>query len=122
MQSNNHNMGNVDSIWNAIFLAGERRLACPHSTFMFHGVGFDITNQRLEEKSLRESLDSILSDQKRIGAVISDRTSITPDEARELFREASTKDSDFALQKGIVHEVADLQIPSGTPVLTLVFN
>lgn len=30
-----HNVGNVDSIGNAIFLAGEERLASPHSTFMF---------------------------------------------------------------------------------------
>src|SRR5690348_15092335 len=32
-----HNIGNVDSIANIIFLAGEERLAVPHSTFMFHG-------------------------------------------------------------------------------------
>ena len=45
-----HNAGSVNSIGNAIFLAGERRYACPHSTFMFHGVGFDVTNQqRFEE-------------------------------------------------------------------------
>src|SRR5579859_6334737 len=31
-----HNVGNVDSIGNAVFLAGEQRFACPHSTFMFH--------------------------------------------------------------------------------------
>src|ERR1700683_2069856 len=35
-----HNVGNVDSIGNAVYLAGERRLASPHSTFMFHGVAF----------------------------------------------------------------------------------
>src|SRR5438067_7080644 len=29
-----HNVGNVDSIGNAIFLAGEQRFACPHTTFM----------------------------------------------------------------------------------------
>src|SRR5712691_3344892 len=33
-----HNIGNVDSIANIIFLAGQERLAVPHSTFMFHGV------------------------------------------------------------------------------------
>jgi len=32
-----HNVGNVDSIGNAVFLAGQTRYACPHSTFMFHG-------------------------------------------------------------------------------------
>jgi hypothetical protein len=57
-------MGNIDSIGNAIFLAGKTRKACTHSTFMFHGVGFDI-HQRLEEKNLREGLDSILATQRR---------------------------------------------------------
>ena len=32
-----HNVGNVDSIGNAIFLAGKERYCCRHSTFMFHG-------------------------------------------------------------------------------------
>lgn len=33
-------------------------------TFMFHGVGFDLNQAvRLEEKNLRETLDSLLSDQ-----------------------------------------------------------
>jgi ATP-dependent protease ClpP protease subunit len=45
-----HNVGNVDSIGNSIFLAGQKRYACPHSTFTFHSVGFDIPGQaRLEE-------------------------------------------------------------------------
>ena len=59
-----HNVGNVDSIGNAVFLAGSTRYACPHSTFMFHGVGFDIKQgARLEEKFLRERLDGLLADQ-----------------------------------------------------------
>ena len=33
-----HNVGNVDSIGNVIFLAADTRYACAHSTFMFHGV------------------------------------------------------------------------------------
>jgi ATP-dependent Clp protease, protease subunit len=45
-----HNAGSVNSIGNAVFLAGARRYACPHSTFMFHGVGFDANNQRFEER------------------------------------------------------------------------
>ena len=54
-----HNVGNVDSIGNAVFLAGSPRYACPHSTFMFHGVGFDISQgARLEEKLLTERLAS----------------------------------------------------------------
>jgi ATP-dependent Clp protease, protease subunit len=49
-----HNVGNVDSIGNAIFLAGEERFSCPQSTFMFHGVGFGTNpGERLEEKTLK---------------------------------------------------------------------
>jgi ATP-dependent protease ClpP protease subunit len=117
-----HNIGNIDSIGNAFFLAGETRIACQHSTFMFHGVGFDVANQRFEEKNLREKLDSLLADQQRIGNIISARTNISADKVGELFREAKTKNADEALQSGIVHEICDLRIAPGSPILTPVFS
>lgn len=118
-----HNMGNVDSIGNVIFLAGERRYACAHSTFMYHGVGFDgAPGVRFEEKLLRERLDSIKSDQKRIGAVIAERSTLTEESIEGLFREAQTKDAAFAAGCGIVHEVRDVQIPPGSTVVALVFQ
>ena len=116
-----HNVGNIDSIGNAIFLAGARRIACPHSTFMFHGVGFDLpSNTRVEEKWLRERLDGLIADQVRIGQIIVDRTTINAREARKLFREARTKNADEALARGIVHEIAQLSIPRGAPIISLV--
>lgn len=118
-----HNMGNVDSIGNAVFLAGAKRYACQHSTFMFHGVGFDIQQgMRFEEKFLRERLDGIVSDQKRIGSVIEERTKISKDDIAKLFLEAQTKDAAFAAGCGIVHEIRDVQIPAGSPVVSLVFQ
>lgn len=115
-----HNIGNVDSIGNVIFLAGETRRACKHSTFMFHGAGIDVERMRFEEKNLREALDSLVADQKRMADLISSRSSLDAERARELFREAQTKDADMALTAGIVHEICDLTIPSGAQVLTLV--
>jgi ATP-dependent protease ClpP protease subunit len=89
-----HNVGNVDSIGNAIFLAGEHRIACPHSTFMFHGVGFDIAGaMRFEEKLLRERLESLAADQKRIAAIIEERTNLEAHQIEPLFMEAQTKDA-----------------------------
>lgn len=118
-----HNTGNVDSIGNAIFLAANKRYACASSTFMFHGVGFDLPGGiRCEEKFLRERLDSLLSDQKRIGQILCDRTKITTEEAESLFREAQTKDAAFAVSRGIVDEIRDVQIPAGGPVISLVFQ
>jgi ATP-dependent protease ClpP protease subunit len=117
-----HNIGNVDSIGNAVFLAGVERYACKHSTFMFHGVGFDRPAGRLEEKALREMLDGIGNDQHRIGGIIAERSSIAQEEIEGLFREAQTKNAEFARERGIVHDIREFQLPAGQPVISFVFQ
>jgi ATP-dependent protease ClpP protease subunit len=118
-----HNVGNVDSIGNAVFLAGQERYACPHSTFMFHGVGFDVPAQtRLEEKPLRERLQSILADQKRIGAIIGERTRLKSRQIENLFKQARTKDANYAREVGIVDDILEATIPDGAPIFSLVFK
>ena len=117
-----HNTGNVDSVGNAIFLAANERLSCAHSTFMFHGVGLPVTNAMIEEKRSREILHSILADQVRIADIIVERTNINTRRARQLFREAKTKDADQALAAGIIQRVADPQIHAGSDVISFVFN
>lgn len=118
-----HNVGNVDSIGNVVFLAGEERYACPHSTFMFHGVGFDMKQPfRLEEKSLTEHLQSLQADQSRIAEILKERTNLDPKEVNRLFFQAQTKDAAYARAHGIVNDVRDVQIPPGNPILQLVFQ
>jgi ATP-dependent Clp protease, protease subunit len=118
-----HNVGNVDSIGNAVFLAGAERYACPHSTFMFHGVGFDaIPGTRFEEKMARERLNGIVADQKRIASVIQQHTSLGANAVRALFREMRTKDAAYAVSCGIVNEIRDVNVPAGVPVYGLVFQ
>lgn len=118
-----HNVGNVDSIGNAVFLAGDRRYASPHSTFMFHGVGFDTPpGLRLEEKFLRERLDAIIADQKRIGSILEERTQLAKEEIGRLFLEATTKDAAYAAGVGIIDEIRDVNIPPGSPIMSLVFQ
>lgn len=118
-----HNVGNVDSIGNAVFLAGQTRYACPHSTFMFHGVAFNLSQgMSLDERGSREKLANILSDQRRIGSIIQQRTALTSRQVKAMFREAKTIDSAFAAGCGIVNQVKDVQIPVGCPVFQLVFQ
>lgn len=119
-----HNVGGVNSIGNVVFLAGEERYTVPNATFMFHGVGFDVRQPtRFEEKLLRERLDSVKSDQTKIAAIIRERTLFPDDEeVAALFLEAATKDPAFALERGIVHDVRDVQIPRGAPLVQLVFQ
>ena len=89
---------------------------------MFHGVGRNAGNTMLEERNIRETLAFILADQKQIGDIIVSETSITPDDARKLFTEASTKDADFALANGIVAAIQPLNIPAGAPIVSLVVS
>ncbi|HUI22435.1 MAG TPA: ATP-dependent Clp protease proteolytic subunit [Methylocella sp.] len=118
-----HNIGSVDSIGNAVFLAGGLRRACPHSTFMFHGTAFDmLTQAHLEQKNLREMLNALLADERRIADILVERTKITSDQAGQLFAEARTKNADDAFRLGIIHEICDLAIPARTAISTLVFN
>lgn len=118
-----HNVGNVDSIGNMVFLAGKRRYTVAQATFMFHGVGFSVGNQmRLEEKTLRERLESLLSDQQRIGAIIAQYSTLSAEEIAGLFLQAQTMDAQWAVDKGIVHEIRDVQIPAGSPIISLVFQ
>ena len=78
----------------------------------FDGVGLNANqSQRFEEQGLREKLRGILSDQKRIGSVIASHTNLTDRQVAALFRQAQTKDAAYALDKGIIHEVRDVQIP-----------
>jgi ATP-dependent Clp protease, protease subunit len=119
-----HNVGNVNSIDNAVFLAGAERYACPQATFMFHGVGFDVPpgGARFEEKLLRERLDGLLADQKRIAEIIAARSDLPPEDIEKLFLEAQTKDANWAVGAGIIDEVRDVNVSDGHPVQGLVFQ
>lgn len=118
-----HNVAAVNSIGNVIFLAGEERYASPSTTFMYHGVGFDVQGARFEERMLRERLDSILADQQKIGDIIRARANFTnPSEVDDLFLQAATKDTAFAKDRGIIHDVREAQVPAGAPVVQLVFK
>jgi ATP-dependent protease ClpP protease subunit len=118
-----HNVGNVDSIGSAVFLAEQQRYACATSMFMFHGVWFEApSGMRFEEKYLRERLDGILQDQLRIGSIIKAHSNLDESQISELFLEARTKDANFALSVGIIDEIREVNIPQGNPIISLVFQ
>lgn len=118
-----HNIGNVDSIANVVFLAGKERFACPTSTFMFHGVGFNgNANERLEENVLKAKLDTVLSDHKRISRLIATRTNdkIRVNAGMRLFKEQRTRNAQWALDNGFIDGVRDFAFPVGGPIHLLI--
>jgi ATP-dependent Clp protease, protease subunit len=118
-----HNVGNVDSIGTVVFLAGERRYSCPQSTFMQHGVAFGFQGAAtLFEKNLQEHLASVQADQLRIAEVYKERAGIAQDVAEGLFLGETRMSATDAKTLGLVHEIRDVSIPNGSPILQLVFN
>lgn len=119
-----HNMGNIDSVGNPIFLAGEERYACPHSTFMFHGVGIEIQAPiRLEDSRLKELTDAIDADNAKTGSIIKERApGISDDDLAALFKKAVTKDATWAKSVGIINEIRPANLPNGAAAISLAFQ
>lgn len=117
-----YNMGRVDSIGNIVFQAGDRRIAATTSSFMFHGVGFDIANTRMELVHLIEKIQALQNDQSQISAIMVDRTGLPIDEVEGLFQQTAFVNSSEAVQRGIADEVSDINLPQGVPIQQLIFQ
>jgi ATP-dependent Clp protease protease subunit len=117
-----HNIGMVDSISNVIFLAADERYAVPYSSFLFHGVGFDIPQAtRIEEKELKEKIKIIERDQTLVSEVIAERTNQPKEDVRKLFLEAQTKTPEEAKKMNLIQEIKEAKIPEGAKVFSFVF-
>lgn len=118
-----HNVGNVDSICNVVFLAGERRYACKHSTFMFHGVGMQTPGPvRLDLRQLKEYIGQVEADDQRIANLFEERTKMNAGDVLKLFTVARTENADFALDKGFATGISEVVIPDGAPFISFTFN
>ena len=118
-----HNIGIVDSIANVIFLAADTRYAVKNSSFLFHGVGFDIMQPtRFEEKNVKEKMEMIQRDQKLIADIIAERTKLSVTEVEEMFLETKTKTPQEAKDKDIIADIKEVKIPDGAQVFQFVFQ
>jgi ATP-dependent protease ClpP protease subunit len=113
----------MNSIANIVFLAGAKRFACTHTTFMFHGVSMQTqAPQAFERKVLREHLTAVESDEKRIGGIVAERTKLTQAIIDTFFLEAKTLTAQDAQNGGIVDEIRQFSIAKGCPLFSLVFQ
>ncbi len=118
-----HNTGAVDSIGTVIFLAGAKRYAASHSTFLFHGVQTIFqANAQFGHVQLVEQLSMLRQDENKIAGIISERSQLTLAEIKELFHQGESKDISFAKDKGIIHDVREPAIPKDAPFITINLN
>ena len=118
-----YNIGNINSIGNVVFQAGTRRFCAPAASFMFHGVGVDLTsNTRLEMRQLQDHIKQIENDQTIITKIIVDRTAMDKDAVNQLFLDMAYIGPEESLQCGITDEVIDVRLPDGMPIQQLIFQ
>lgn len=117
-----YNVGSVDSIGNVVFQSAERRVAATASSFMFHGVGFDIQSARLELKELRERMQGITNDQSLISDIMVRHTNLSRGDVEQLFLDMAYLRAEEALECGITDEVRDILLPKGIPILQLILQ
>lgn len=118
-----HNVGDVDSIGTAIFLASDVRYACPASKFLFHGVSRSLgrpgAGVSLTVEELRWALVNVTADQERISTIIEQRSALTESEIAAFFCEQRRLTAAEAVTAGIVHEVKEARIPCGSQVVVV---
>ncbi len=118
-----HNIGQVDSIANVIFMAGDERLAVPTSSFFFHDVGITVNgNIRLIEENLNEQLSIIRRDRKKIIDVMTADSDISEKRLNELFLHSESITPQEAKDNDIIHDIRAFVIPKGEKILTLNFQ
>ena len=117
-----YNLGNVNSIGNVLFQAGEKRICAKNSSFMFHGVGIDVEKARFELKQLNETVSSIRNDQSLIASIMVRHTKLTEEEIEGLFLAMAHMNALDAVERGIADEVRDIHLPKGVPISQLIFQ
>lgn len=118
-----HNTGAIDSIANVVFLAAAKRYAARHSSFLFHGITWNFQQgAALTFSQLQESVSSFKREEGKIAGIIAERSKLTEPEIRELFLQGESKDLQFAIDKGIIHEIREPAIPKDAPLITVNLN
>jgi ATP-dependent Clp protease, protease subunit len=108
-----HNTGTVASIGVAVYLAGDERRACPGSSFYSHGVSSSVTpGEQLNSGRLKEIQQGIDADQATINRILGERTQLDEDELNRRSESETTIDPETAVDEGIAHFVADVEIPA----------
>jgi ATP-dependent Clp protease protease subunit len=105
-----HNVGNVGSAANVVFLAGEERYVSPQAVFFFHPSSVSLDGS-YDPAELAKHRAELLESDARERAIIEQRTSLKARQIRALVDGSSTLGAERALEAGIVHGIRELEIP-----------
>lgn len=115
-----HNVGSVDSIANAVFLAGKERYAAPASAFLLHGVTWNFHQNSMHTyPQMLEIMSRFDAAEQMVARIIGEHTSLTTEEVRALFMQGQAKTPQFAKDKGMIHDIREAKIEPGSPIIAI---
>jgi ATP-dependent Clp protease, protease subunit len=111
-----HAVGTIKSAALPFMLAADRRTAAPDTTFLFHPWtwGTELHPGHSAE-GLQQFPMQLEDDVEWARDIFEERSNLTQSDIDqlELFQKTRIEDTDFALQRGLVHEVVERKIPRG---------
>ncbi|MFP5393327.1 MAG: ClpP family protease [Gammaproteobacteria bacterium] len=114
-----HNIGSVESVGVAIFLAGHKRYACPGTRFLIHPLHWGFGNLVAADHSrVSEWRDCLDFDAERYARIYEEATaaaSLKVDIRSHLFGSARIFDAAEAVEAGIIHDAIQARLPECGP-------
>ncbi len=115
-----HNLGQIDSSANLIFLSGGRRTASKASTFLLHPPQMIIQGQSMMPIDLlTERLESLIKDQSKMVEIISSKIGKDPELVTKMFSERKTYSSMEAKSLGFINEIEEFVASPGLPIFSI---
>lgn len=105
-----HATNHIDSIANVIFLSSAERTAEAHAKFYLHGAS--TAQATFDEKSLRDQLSAIRTNNARIAYFISENSAILLKRVQAMMKAGITISAQDAFKYKIVGQVIHKQIPT----------
>lgn len=115
-----YNIGNVDSIGVIVFLAGATRYMTEHSSFILHGIRFDIRNASFKYHDLKEHMSIMERLEDKISAIVTKRTELTQENISQYHKEGESLGMDVAKKCKLVSGIT--QPPLKRDSVHLVFG
>ena len=115
-----HNYGSCDSIAALVFCAGLKRYTVTNSRFLLHGISLPIENQRFNETSLKETLESLKNQRETISKIIAKECKTKVGDVEKNMLEGIILNSEEASKYGLVTEIKDDLIPAGVNFINVI--
>jgi ATP-dependent protease ClpP protease subunit len=116
-----HNIGSIDSIALAVYLAAARRLANPDATFLMHDFYFPQPVPVTNRHQASDISVGLTGARNRFMEVLKLRTKMTSEQFQSLkfLEEASIKTAMTAKEIGITHDLQQAVCPAGAELFNV---